>query len=92
MIHMTERAREVLREALEATRAEISEGPDVTMRLGPTGSGLGLFPDTPKDRDEVIEDKGQAILHIDRDVSESLAGKTIDVVEGIEGSRFVLRR
>jgi Fe-S cluster assembly iron-binding protein IscA len=92
MIHVIERAREMLLEALKETFTEMSGGPDLTMRLGPTGSGLGLFPDTPQEDDEVIEHEGQAILYIDRDVSESLAGKTIDVVESIEGSRFVLRR
>jgi Fe-S cluster assembly iron-binding protein IscA len=91
MIHVTERARETLMEALKETLSEVSEGPDLTLRLGPTGSGLGLFPDTPKEDDEVIEHEGQAILYVDRDISESLAGKTIDVEESIEGSRFVLR-
>ena len=92
MVYVTERAREMLLEAVKETLTEVPGGPDLTMRLGPTGSGLGLFPDTPGKNDEVIEHEGQAVLHIDRDVSESLAGKTIDVEAGIEGARFVLRQ
>jgi iron-sulfur cluster assembly protein len=92
MIHVTERAREMLREALNEALTEVPEGPELTMRLGPTGSGLGLFPDAPKGDDEVIEHEGQAILYVDRDVSEMLAGQTIDVEAGLEGARFVLRK
>jgi Fe-S cluster assembly iron-binding protein IscA len=92
MIHVTDRAREMLLEALEETLTDMPEGPELSMRLGPTGSGLGLFPDAPEEDDEVIEHEGRAILYIDRDVSELLAGKTIDVEAGIEGARFVLRK
>jgi iron-sulfur cluster assembly protein len=88
MIHVTERAREMLKEALD----EVIEGAPVTLRLGPTPSGLGLFPDTPRDDDEVVEHEGQPILLIDRDVGEALANKTIDVEESDDGSRLVLRR
>jgi Fe-S cluster assembly iron-binding protein IscA len=91
MIHVTERAREMLLEALNETLTDMPEGPELTMRLGPTGSGLGLFPDAPQGDDEVVEHEGQAILYVDRDVSALLAGKTIDVEAGIEGARFVLR-
>jgi hypothetical protein len=92
MIHVTERAREMLLEALKDTLTEMPEGAELTMRLGPTGSGLGLFADEPKVDDEVVEHDGQAILHVDRDVTELVAGKTIDVEAGIDGARFVLRR
>jgi Fe-S cluster assembly iron-binding protein IscA len=88
MIHVTERAREMLKEALE----EVVQGAHVTLRLGPTPSGLGLFPDTPRDDDEVVEHEGQAILVIDREVGEALADKTIDVEDSDDGSRFVVKR
>lgn len=87
MIHVTERAREMFKEALD----QITEAPSLVLRLGPTGSGLGVFPDTPRDEDEVIEHDGQAVLLIDPEVSEALAGKTVDVEDHTEGSRFVLR-
>jgi iron-sulfur cluster assembly protein len=87
MIHVTERAREMFKEALD----QITEAPSLVLRLGPTGSGLGVFPDTPRDEDEVIEHDGQAVLLIDPEVLEALAGKTVDVEDHTEGSRFVLR-
>lgn len=87
MIHVTERAREMFKEALD----QITDGPSLILRLGPTGSGLGVFPDTPREEDEVIEHEGQAVLLIDPEVSEALAGKTVDVEDHTEGSRFVLR-
>lgn len=87
MIHVTERAREMFKEALD----QITDGPSLALRLGPTGSGLGVFPDAPRDEDEVIEHDGQAVLLIDPEVSEALAGKTVDVEDHTEGVRFVLR-
>ena len=87
MVHVTERAREMFRDTLE----QITDTPSVALRLGPTRSGLAVFPDTPKDEDEVIEHDGQPVLLIDPEVSEALAGKTVDVEDHVEGSRFVLR-
>ena len=62
------------------------------LRIGPTDSGLRVFPDTLKDDDQVIEHEGRAVLLIDREVSETLADTTIDVEEHADGSHFVLRR
>jgi Fe-S cluster assembly iron-binding protein IscA len=87
MVQVTERAREMFKEALD----QMVDAPSVALRLGPTGSGLGVFPDTPSDVDQVIEHDGQAVLVLDPEVSEALAGKTIDVEDHVEGSRFVLR-
>ena len=87
MVHVTERAREMFKEALD----QISEAPSLVLRLGPTGSGLGVFPDTLKDEDDVVEHDGQVVLLIDPEVSEALAGKTVDVEDSLDGARFVLR-
>lgn len=87
MVHVTERAREMFKEALD----QISDVPSVVLRLGPTDSGLGVFPDTRTDDDQVIEHEGQVVLLIDPEVSEALAGKTVDVEDHTDGSRFVLR-
>ena len=88
MIHVTERARETFMETLE-----LVDNPGLILRIGPTESGLGVFPDTlQKDDDEVIEHDGRAVLLIDRDVSEEFADTTIDVEEDANGSHFVLRR
>jgi Fe-S cluster assembly iron-binding protein IscA len=88
MIHVTERARETFMETLE-----LVDNPGLILRIGPTESGLGVFPDTlQKDDDEVIEHDGRPVLLIDRDVSEEFADTTIDVEEDANGSHLVLRR
>ena len=88
MVHVTERAREVFRDKLD----HMTHKPRVALRIGPTESGLAVFPDTRKDDDQVIEHEGQTVLLIDREMSEALAGKTIDVEQHADGSRFVRRR
>ena len=88
MVHVTERARELFRERLE----HLTDRANIALRIGTTDSGLGLFPDTANDDDQVIEHQGQTILLIDREVSETLAGKTIDVAENAGGASFVLRK
>ena len=87
MIQVTERARETFKNKLE-----LIERPDVMLRLGRTDSGLGVFPDTLKDDDQIIEHNGRAVLLIDHEVSETLADTTIDVEEHADGAHFVVRR
>jgi Fe-S cluster assembly iron-binding protein IscA len=88
MVYVTERARATFKETLE----HMVDRPGVMLRIGPTGSGLGVFPDTLKhDDDQVIEHQGRATLVIGRDVSERLADTTIDVEEQADGIHFVIR-
>lgn len=88
MIQVTERARGTFAETLE----HMADSPDVMLRIGATDSGLGIFPDTRKDDDQVIEHEGRAVLLIDREVSAKLADTTIDVEDRADGSHFVIRR
>ena len=88
MIQVTERARETFKNRLE----ELIERPGVMLRLACTDSGLGIFPDTPKDDDQIIEHDGRAVLLIDQKVSETLGDTTIDVEEHADGARFAVRR
>ena len=69
----------------------VTDGPGLALRIGPTDEGLGVFPDTRKDDDQIIEHEGQTVLLLDREASEALAGKTIDVEEHTDGIHFVLR-
>jgi Fe-S cluster assembly iron-binding protein IscA len=85
MIQVTERARETLFE-------DLIERPGVMLRIGRTDSGLGIFPDTLKDDDQVIEHDGRAVLLINQEVSERLADTTLDVEERADGAHFVVRR
>jgi Fe-S cluster assembly iron-binding protein IscA len=88
MVHVTERARELFTDQLD----HASDGPDLALRIGATAEGLGVFPDTRKDDDQVIEHQGKTILVFDREVSEVLAGRTIDVEEHSDGAHLVLRK
>jgi len=88
MIQVTELARETFAETLE----HMVDRPGVMLRIGPTDSRLGVFPDTLKDDDQVIEHEGRAVLLIDREVSTKLADTTIDVEEHSDGPHFVIRR
>jgi hypothetical protein len=54
MLQVTERARKSFKSTLE----QLVEDPDAMLRIGRTDSGLGLFPDTQKDDDQVILHEG----------------------------------
>src|SRR5438034_10866756 len=71
MIQVTERARETFKNKLE-----LIERPDVMLRLGRTDSGLGAFPDTLKDDDQISEHNGREVLLIDHEVPETRADTT----------------
>jgi Fe-S cluster assembly iron-binding protein IscA len=88
MLQVTERARKSFKSTLE----QLVEDPDAMLRIGRTDSGLGLFPDTQKDDDQVILHDGRALLLIDQEVSETLADTTIDVEDHADGPRFVVQR
>jgi len=88
MIQVTERARETFKNKLE----ELVEDPGVMLRIGRTDSGLGVFPDTEKDNDRIIEHDGRGVLLIDDEISETLADTIIDVEEHPDGAHFVVRR
>jgi Fe-S cluster assembly iron-binding protein IscA len=88
MVHVTERAREMFKDQLD----QASDGPDLALRIGTIESGLAVFPDTRQDDDQIIEHHGKTILVFDREVSEVLSGRTIDVEEHSDGAHLVLRR
>jgi Fe-S cluster assembly iron-binding protein IscA len=89
MINVTERARE----ALKAVQTQVADKPEVALRLGPVEQGqLGVFPDTGRDDDQVVEHEGRAVLLIDPQVAGELAGSTIDFEESAEGARLTLHR
>jgi Fe-S cluster assembly iron-binding protein IscA len=88
MVNVTERAGE----RLKTMRDQVIDQPDRCLRLGPTDGGqLGIFPDTVKDSDQVIEHGGVTVLAMDREVAEALADRTIDVDESEGAPRLTLR-
>jgi Fe-S cluster assembly iron-binding protein IscA len=89
MIQVTERARE----ALKAVQTQMTDKPEVALRLAQVEQGqLGVFPDTGRDDDHVVEHDGRAVLLIDPEVAGELAGSTIDFEESADGARLTLRR
>jgi Fe-S cluster assembly iron-binding protein IscA len=89
MIQVTERARQ----ALKAVQTQMVDRLEVALRLGPTEQGqLGVFPDTGRDDDHIVEHDGRAVLLIDPEVAGTLAGSTIDFEETADGARFTLSR
>lgn len=88
MIHVTERAREMIKETLD----DVLEEPELVLRLGPISSALALYLDSQNDDDEVIEHEGRAVLLVSRELSAELGGAAIDVEEAADGSHIVLLR
>lgn len=90
MIAITKRACEIL---LHVRISEAPPGPEVGLRLarGDTGQ-LELFADTEQDGDQVLEHEGVKVLLISAEVSEALAGATIDCLATPEGVRLVVER
>ena len=89
MINVTDRARDRLKQV----RDETVERADAALRLGPTKQGeLGVFADTAKDGDHVVEREGATVLLIDPDLAQKLAGATIDYEQNGDSARFTLRR
>jgi len=82
MIHVTDRARQQLR----AIRDTVAERPEDCLRFRSNERGqFGLYPDTPREGDQVIEHDGTPVLVLGRDIAAAMAGGTIDFEE-IEGS------
>jgi len=89
MIHVTERAKEVL---FEKKQARLPRG-DMALRLASSGGRLTLMPDRVKAGDQIIRHGEAPVLLVDPKMSEVvLAGKTVDCVEEANGSvELVLR-
>jgi hypothetical protein len=84
MVHVTERAKEVL---LERKWSANIDDPGTALRLarGP-GRKLALFADRMKAGDQVVKHKDSTVLLVDAELSELiLAGRTVDCTQ--TGSR-----
>jgi Fe-S cluster assembly iron-binding protein IscA len=88
MVQVTDRARQQLR----AIRDSVTERPEVCLRFRSNEKGrFGLYPDTPREGDQVVEHDGTPVLVLGRDMAAAMAGRTIDFEE-IEGrARWTLR-
>ena len=90
MLHVTERAKEVLH---QKKRAHVPSR-EMGLRLASSGYGrLGLVASRVKAGDQVVLYHDEPVLLVDAELSELvLAGKTVDCRETDDGSvEFVLR-
>lgn len=89
MLVVTKRAKE----EISAMLAENIDEPGVSLRLVQGGPGeFGLVPDVEKERDEVVEHEGRAVLLIEEELSAILESITIECRDTPEGPQLVLSR
>jgi Fe-S cluster assembly iron-binding protein IscA len=89
MFNVTERARAKLKELLKSG----SDDESVSLRLGKTTSGaLGIFPDSERPDDEVVEHEGATVLLVGREIAENVEGTTIDYEEGGASPGLVIKK
>ena len=91
MITVTERAKEHLKNTLEANCDEAVEDSQ-GLRLGMTGPGqFGLGLDTPREGDEVVEHDGSKVLMVEGELAGRLNGLTLDIQDTGEGEQLVMQ-
>lgn len=87
MINITERAKKALKKLLAAS-VDLPEG---RLRLMDRGQGkLGLGVDIEMPGDELVKYDGSTVLIIERGLVANLKGITLDVEDGVEGSKLVI--
>jgi hypothetical protein len=87
MIHVSELAAMVILETLEASGV----GPDKGLRLKQENAGLSLHIDVPMNNDHVIFHEKSVILIVDEDTDKKIGDAMVDIEEGPEEPRLVLR-
>jgi Fe-S cluster assembly iron-binding protein IscA len=94
MVNVTDRAKIELKNILSARVDETGvDETGIGLRLDASGQGgLALYPDREKAGDQVVEHEGNVLLLIGEEISQPLAGTTIDFKETPEGSRLVVTK
>ena len=87
MIQVSEIAAMAILETLQASGV----GPDKGLRLKREGVGLSLRIDAPKNNDNVIWHNRSIVLIVDHDTEKKVGDALVDVEEGPEEARLVLR-
>jgi len=81
-------------DAAAAQIAEVllnSEAPDdVVIRLGWVGEGVTICLDEARPDDEMFAHEGRTVLVVDRQVSESLSDKKLDIEHSGDGAQLTL--
>lgn len=89
MVHVTERAKDLL---LERKRSANIHDPGAALRLARNPGGkLGLIADRMKAGDQVVKHQDSIVLLVDAELSELvLAGRTVDCREAEGRSELVI--
>lgn len=87
MIQVSEIAAMAILETLQASGV----GPDKGLRMKREDVGLSLHIDTPKNNDNVIWHNKSVVLIVDQDTAKKEGDALVDVEEGSEEARLVLR-
>jgi Fe-S cluster assembly iron-binding protein IscA len=88
MTHVTERAKERLKDLLATKTADASVG----LRLELTSSGeFAIFPDQQRADDQVVEHQGAAVLLVGQEIAQRLHDKTIDYDDAGPSPRLLIR-
>lgn len=87
MIEVSEIARMVILETLQTSGA----GPNKGLRLKQEDKGVTLHVDVPKNDDQVTWHNKSIVLIVDQDTEGKIGNAVVDVEEGTEEARLVLR-
>jgi hypothetical protein len=87
MIQVSEIAAMAILETLQASGA----GPNKGLRLKRENAGLSLRIDAPQDNDSIVWHNKSIVLIVDRDTEKKVGDALVDVEEGPEEARLVLR-
>jgi Fe-S cluster assembly iron-binding protein IscA len=88
MILVSELAKKVLRQSLEASDVPQHRG----LRLKVKQDQLLLETDSPAEEDLVIEDEGATVVIVGPEVQDEIGDATIDVADNGDGPALVLHR
>ena len=85
---VTKNAAQTLKGILE----EVDHEPTQVLRIVASGDELSLALDAPRTDDQHVEIAGETVTVLDPQLSQRLAGSTLDVSDTPEGPRLTLRR
>jgi Fe-S cluster assembly iron-binding protein IscA len=88
MIHVTDKASEVLLKGLEANATDETQGLRLTHAAG---QGYGLALDAEHEGDQVVECQGRKVLLVEEGLEQQLDGAILDAVESTEGTRLSIQ-
>jgi len=87
MLEVSERAREALKQALDANSSDAEQGLRLTI-TGPDQLGLGI--DVERPGDHIFEHEGAKVLMVDEKMADMVSEMSLDVQETDAGPTLML--